>query len=137
MLSFQDRANFIWQVADDILRGAFKAHEYGDVTLPFVVLRRLDSVLRAKKDAVISTYKSFKDVLEAHQLEQVVLQTTGGLNFYNVSDFDLERLTQDAGNIEINFNAYLNGFSATSGRSSNTTGSTASRRSSRRTTCSS
>lgn len=112
MPSFQDRANFIWQVADDILRGAFKAHEYGDVTLPFVVLRRLDSVLREKKDAVISTYKSFKDVLEAHQLEQVVLQTTGGLNFYNVSDFDLERLTQDAGNIEINFNAYLNGFSA-------------------------
>ena len=46
--NFQDKANFIWQVADDILRGAFKAHEYGDVTLPFVVLRRLDCVLRDK-----------------------------------------------------------------------------------------
>ena len=32
--------NFIWQVADDTLRvrGAFKAHEYGDVILLFVVL---------------------------------------------------------------------------------------------------
>jgi type I restriction enzyme M protein len=43
--NFQDKANFVWQVADDILRGTFKRHEYGDVTLPFVVLRRLDCVL--------------------------------------------------------------------------------------------
>lgn len=109
--NFQDKANFIWQVADDILRGAFKAHEYGDVTLPFVVLRRLDCVLQEKKDSVISTYKAFKDVLEPHQMEQVVLQSTGGMGFYNVSDFDLERLTDDADNIDLNFNAYLNGFS--------------------------
>ncbi len=31
----------LWEAAN-ILRGAFKAHEYGDVILPFVVLRRLD-----------------------------------------------------------------------------------------------
>ena len=43
--NFQDKANFIWTVADDVLRGTFKAHEYGDVILPFVVLRRLDAVL--------------------------------------------------------------------------------------------
>ncbi len=35
MANFQETANFIWQVADDILRGAFKPHEYGDVILPF------------------------------------------------------------------------------------------------------
>jgi hypothetical protein len=27
MNNFQDKANFIWQVADDILRGTFKQHE--------------------------------------------------------------------------------------------------------------
>jgi type I restriction enzyme M protein len=53
MSNFQDTANFIWQVADDILRGSFKQHEYGDVILPFVVLRRLDCVLEDKKDAVM------------------------------------------------------------------------------------
>ena len=53
MSNFQETANFIWQVADDILRGAFKPHEYGDVILPFVVLRRLDCVLEPCKDAVI------------------------------------------------------------------------------------
>ena len=40
--SFQSKANFIWQVADDVLRGAIKAHLYGEVTLPLFVLRRLD-----------------------------------------------------------------------------------------------
>ena len=39
-----------WPVVDDILNGACKAHEYGDVILPFVVLRRLDLGLEPKKD---------------------------------------------------------------------------------------
>jgi len=43
--NFREKANFIWQVADDILRGAFKAHEYGDVILPFVILLMLNGLL--------------------------------------------------------------------------------------------
>jgi type I restriction-modification system DNA methylase subunit len=48
--SFREKATFIWQVADDTLgmRGAFKAHEYRDVILAFVVLRHLDLVLDPK-----------------------------------------------------------------------------------------
>ncbi len=106
--NFQDKANFIWQVADDILRGVFKQHEYGDIILPFVVLRRLDCVLEPHKDAVIKAYKKFKDKLP--DPSQVVLKETGGLNFYNTSDYDLKRLTQDNRNIEINFNAYITGY---------------------------
>jgi len=34
-----EKANFIWIVADDILGGAFKAHEYGDVILSFEVIK--------------------------------------------------------------------------------------------------
>ena len=112
MTHFQDKTNFIWQVADDLLRGTFKRHEYGDVTLPFVMLRRLDCVLDGQKDEIISTYNTFKDALEPDRLEQVVLNATEGLNFYNVSDYDLGRLTQDANNIELNFNAYLSGLDA-------------------------
>ena len=109
MNNFQEKANFIWQVADDILRGTFKQHEYGDVILPFVVLRRLDCVLEDRKDAVIETYKKFKDKLP--DLGPVLLKETKGLNFYNTSIYDLRRLAQDAGNIEINFNNYINGYS--------------------------
>ena len=110
MNNFQDKANFIWQVADDILRGTFKQHEYGDVILPFVVLRRLDCVLEEHKDAVIATNNKFKDVLP--DPAQVLLHAADGLNFYNTSYYDLRRLAQDAGNVELNFNNYINGFSA-------------------------
>ena len=109
--NFTEKANFIWQVADDILRGAFKAHEYGDVILPFVVLRRLDSVLEAHKDAVIEEYEKFSGSLDEGQLVPVLRQAAGGLNFYNHSFYDLRRLTQDARSIELNFNNYLNGYS--------------------------
>ena len=110
MNNFQDKANFIWQVADDILRGTFKQHEYGDVILPFVVLRRLDCVLEEHKDAVIATNNKFKNILP--DPAQVLLHATNGLNFYNTSYYDLRRLAQDAGNVELNFNNYINGFSA-------------------------
>lgn len=37
-----NHAQFIWSAAD-LLRGSYKSHEFGDVILPFTVLRRLDS----------------------------------------------------------------------------------------------
>ena len=109
--NFTEKANFIWQVADDILRGAFKAHEYGDVVLPFVVLRRLDSVLEAQKDEVIAQHEQFKDALDEEQIIPVLRKAAGGLNFYNHSFYDLRRLAQDSKNIELNFSNYLNGYS--------------------------
>ena len=87
-------------------------HEYGDVTLPFVVLRRLDLVLKDKKDAVLEAYERFpRRALDPDQLEEVMMGQTGGTGFFNVSRFDLERLTADADNIEQNVHAY-HGFSA-------------------------
>jgi type I restriction enzyme M protein len=111
MTNAQDRASFIWQVADDILRGTFKRHEYGDVILPFTVLRRLDCVFEPYRDNVIKAYKKFKGKLKDEKLVPVLLKETKGLPFYNTSDFDLQRLGQDAHNIELNFNNYINGFS--------------------------
>jgi type I restriction enzyme M protein len=109
--NFSEKANFIWTVADDALRGAFKAHEYGDVILPFVVLRRLDMVLEANKDAVIKAHEQFKAALNEEQIIPILQQAAGGLNFYNHSFYDLRRLAQDAKNIELNFGNYLNGYS--------------------------
>jgi len=108
MSNFQEKANFIWQVADDILRGSYRQHEYGDVILPFVVLRRLDCVLNGKKEKVLETYNKFKKTLP--DLHKVLLKAAG-LNFYNTSKFDLDRLSQDNKNLELNFNNYINGFS--------------------------
>ncbi len=109
--NFQEKANFIWKVADDALRGTFKAHEYGDVILPFVVLRRLDMVLEPNKDEVIKQYEQFKDMLNEEQIIPVLKKAAGDKNFYNHSFYDLTRLAQDPGNIELNLNNYLNGYS--------------------------
>jgi type I restriction enzyme M protein len=64
--------------------------------------------LEPKKDAVIKAYKKFKDKLPD---PAPVLLSESGLNFFNTSDYDLQRLSQDSKNIELNFNNYINGFS--------------------------
>jgi type I restriction-modification system DNA methylase subunit len=46
-------ADFIWNIADDRLRDVYVRGKYRDVILPFTVLRRLDAVLEATKDAVL------------------------------------------------------------------------------------
>ena len=37
--------NFIWNIADDVLRDVYVRGRYRDIILPMTVLRRLDSVL--------------------------------------------------------------------------------------------
>src|SRR5690242_2394026 len=72
--NFREKANFIRQVADDTLRvrGAFKVHEYRDVNLPFVVLRRLDLVREPKKDHVIKQFEQFKDSPDEERLTPIL-----------------------------------------------------------------
>jgi type I restriction enzyme M protein len=60
MSNHNEISSFIWKVCDDELRGLFKPHEYGDVIIPFVVLRRLDCLLEPKKDEVVELYNQIK-----------------------------------------------------------------------------
>ena len=46
-------ANFIWGIADDVLRDLYVRGKYRDVILPMMVLRRLDAVLEPTKKAVL------------------------------------------------------------------------------------
>ena len=103
-----DISSFIWNVCDDILRGLFKQHEYGDVILPFTVLRRLDCVLEPNKDRVVQLYNEFKSKVD--DPTPIILNETK-TTFFNHSKFDLSRLKQDPHNIYMNFSNYLGGFS--------------------------
>jgi type I restriction enzyme M protein len=96
-------------VCDDELRGLFKPHEYGDVILPFVVLRRLDCLIEPHKDEVVSLYKE----LQESGLEDVspIIKKKTGLTFYNYSDYDLQRLKSDPNGVKHNFNHYIGCFS--------------------------
>ena len=84
MANYQELAHLVWTVADDVLRGLFKPHEYGDITLPFLVLRRLDCILDedARKEKAIDTYNQFKDKVPEDRLPPIILRETE-TSFYN------------------------------------------------------
>ena len=46
-------SNFIWGIADDVLRDVYVRGKYRDVILPMTVIRRLDAVLEPTKQAVL------------------------------------------------------------------------------------
>ena len=112
MANYQELANLVWNVADDVLRGLFKPHEYGDITLPFLVLRRLDCLLDedGRKEKAINTYNQFSGKVPEDTLPPIILRETN-TSFYNTSQYDLSRLKADPNNIRLNFENYLNGFS--------------------------
>ena len=112
MANYQELANLVWNVADDVLRGLFKPHEYGDITLPFLVLRRLDCILdeNDRKEKAIDTYNRFSGEISEDLLPPIILRETDA-NFYNTSKYDLSRLKDDPNNIHHNLQHYLNSFS--------------------------
>ena len=55
-----EKANLIWSIADKIT-GVFKPHEYGEVILPFTVLKRFDDVLSETKDKVLETASKYPE----------------------------------------------------------------------------
>jgi len=108
MTNHSEISNFIWGIADDVLRGVMKPHQYGDTILPFIVLRRLDCLLEPHKDTVYNLYNEFKDKVDD---PSPIIENKIGLNYFNYSKYDLSRLKQDPNNIKINFTEYLNGYS--------------------------
>ena len=98
-------ASDIWAVAD-LLRGDYKRHEYGQVILPFTVLRRLDAVMAPTREAVRA-----RDAALSMQNKEKLLERTAGLPFYNVSKQDFTTIASDAPGVAKNLRDYVNGFS--------------------------
>ena len=108
MSNHNEISSFIWNVCDDVLRGLFKPHEYGDVVIPFVVLRRLDCVLESKKDDVIQIHQDYKDKFDD---TSKIINSKLNLKFSNYSRYDLNRLKDEPNKLSENFYDYLSSFS--------------------------
>ena len=104
-------ANYIWGIADDVLRDVYVRGKYRDVILPMTVLRRLDAVLEPTKQAVLD----MKDSLEAIGVvdQDAALREAAGHAFYNKSKFTLKDLRARASRqqLKADFEDYLDGFS--------------------------
>ena len=105
-------ANFIWGIADDVLRDLYVRGKYRDVILPMTVLRRLDAVLEPSKQAVLAMKTSLDKAKIIHQDQ--ALRQAAGQAFYNTSKFTLRNLKARASQqrLKADFEAYLYGFSS-------------------------
>jgi type I restriction enzyme M protein len=104
-------ANFIWGIADDVLRDLYVRGKYRDVILPMTVLRRLDAVLEPTKQAVLDMKKTLDDAGITHQDQ--ALRQEAGQAFYNTSQYTLRDLRNRANQqqLKADFENYLDGFS--------------------------
>lgn len=104
-------ANFIWGIADDVLRDVYVRGKYRDVILPMTVIRRLDAVLEPNKQAVLK----MKESLDKRKIsnQDAALRSAAGQAFYNTSPFTLHDLKARAKQQQLksDFETYLDGFS--------------------------
>ncbi|MEO3809442.1 class I SAM-dependent DNA methyltransferase [Sphaerisporangium sp. B11E5] len=96
-------SNHAWAVAD-LLRGDFKRHEYGEVILPFTVLRRLECVLEPTRDQVADLFESGDD-------RDFFLRRVAGHRFYNTSRYTLKKIAADPKHTAANLLKYVAAFS--------------------------
>ena len=104
-------ANYIWGIADDVLRDLYVRGKYRDVILPMTVLRRLDAVLEDTKPAVLA----MRAQLDAAGVvaQDGPLRAAARHDFYNTSPFTMRDLMARASQqrLRADFEAYLDGFS--------------------------
>ncbi len=100
-------AAFIWSIAD-LLRGNYKQSDYGQVILPFTLLRRLDCVLAPTKAAVLAEYEARKDL--GFDIG-FFLTEASGYGFYNTAPLDLGKMLGDPNNLRANLVGYVAAFS--------------------------
>jgi type I restriction enzyme M protein len=103
--------NFIWGIADDVLRDDYVRGKYRDVILPMIVIRRIDAVLEPTKPAVLTMKESLDKAKITNQ--DAALRQASGQAFYNISPFTLRDLKARAKQqqLKADFEAYLDGFS--------------------------
>lgn len=105
-----NHATFIWSIAD-LLRGSFKAHQYGDIILPFTVLRRLDAVLAPTKQAVFAVVEQAEADGIPVRASLLRKKAAHQYSFWNESKFDLKTALGDSENLAANLLDYVTGFS--------------------------
>ena len=91
MTDFSEYASFIWKIAD-LLRSVYKQSDYGKVILPFTVLRRLDAVLKERRD------------------REAAGEEVAKINFENASGFNFDLLIRSS-ELADDCKTYVGGFS--------------------------
>jgi len=110
-INISSEVGMIWESAE-ILRDAYKRHEYQSIILPFVVLRRIESVMLEKREGITAELGGALSKYQPKERSKVVSEKVRtSLEFDNTSEFTLEKLANEKETaIKENFRAYLNGY---------------------------
>lgn len=102
---------FIWE-SKETLRGVYKQHQFQDIILPFVVLRRIESVLLEKRDEIKEKMKGGLSKLSGEDAKKIIsTQVFSSIGFDNKSRFTFKHLSSEKDTaIKNNFKTYVNGF---------------------------
>ncbi len=104
----ENYANAIWAVAD-LLHGPFNDDEYGEVILPFVLLRRFESVLAPTRQAVLDKQAELKKFGIPEEYQSEALCEVAKAPFFNTSKYTLATLGDK--HTKENLEAYKDAFS--------------------------
>ncbi|WAX77030.1 HsdM family class I SAM-dependent methyltransferase [Streptomyces sp. KMM 9044] len=99
--------SFIWSIADQ-LRGPYRPNQYGNVILPFTILRRLDCILEPDR----ATVRELAAMYENPNRLKVEVKKVTGRSFYNTSNYSFANLLKDADGLADNLVDYIERFSA-------------------------
>ena len=102
----QNPESLVWSLAD-LLRGSWKQHEYQDVILPLLLLKRIDTMLEPTRSEVRRKYNQFHGKTDVAP----ILRATTKMDFYNTSEFDFDTLLDQPSHIAKNFQNYIDGYS--------------------------
>lgn len=103
--------SFIWK-NKEILRDIYKQHQYQDIILPMIVLRRMECVLQEEKDKIINKLgDSLKKISPKEQKKLIDTKILSSLKFNNFSEFTFKTLVSEKdSNIKENFKSYINSY---------------------------
>lgn len=112
MNNFREKANFIWSIADDILRDMFKRTEYPDIIYPMVLIRRIECVLMSTRNEVGNEInEKIKDLPQETRNQIFNDQVLDRLSYNNSSKWTLKTLTDESEHsLKDNFINYLNSY---------------------------
>ena len=110
----QELARVIWNIKE-IIRNFYDDSEVEDVILPFTLLRRLDCVLDAHRDEIITELGTIVDDDPERQKNKREMKLKSllrryNLTFFNTSGLSLKKLMANPASISSNFKTYLEGF---------------------------
>ena len=106
-----EAVSFIWSVCNIIRDQGWHQSDYGDLILPFTVLRRLDAAAAPDREKARAAHARLAKRNAPEEMVEKAVEAAVGKPFYNVAPVGFDDLLDDPNNLETNLRALIDGFS--------------------------